>query len=264
MKIKQKQPRSYVLSRKMDAFFFEVYSFGKFIKRFFKELFLPPYEWKEIMRQCYAVGVKSLALITVTGFITGIVFTKQSRPSLSEFGATSWLPSLVSIAIIRALAPLVTGLITAGKVGSNIGAELGSMKVTEQIDAMEVSATNPFKFLVVTRIMATSFMVPLLMVYMAFVALLGAYVNVHGNEQTSVLSFIENGFHTISFLDIYSSFIKSIVFGFTIGIVGCYQGYNTTQGTQGVGKAANSSVVMAMFLIFIEEVIVVQIISYFR
>jgi phospholipid/cholesterol/gamma-HCH transport system permease protein len=227
-------------------------------------VFLPPYEFKEIIKQSYAVGVMSLPLITLTGFITGIVFTKQSRPSLSEFGATSWLPSLVAIAIIRALAPLVTGLITAGKVGSNIGAELGSMKVTEQIDAMEVSATNPFKFLVVTRVLATTCMVPLLMMYMALLALLGAFVNVHTNEQTSFISFIENGFHSINFIDIFSSVLKSIVFGFTIGIMGCYQGYNTSQGTQGVGRAANSSVVMSMFLIFIEEIVIVQITNWFR
>lgn len=264
MKLKQKQPRRYIISRKLDAFFADVYAFGQFIARFFRQLFLPPYEFKEIIRQCYNVGVQSLALITLTGFITGIVFTKQSRPSLSEFGAESWLPSLVTIAIIRALAPLVTGLITAGKVGSNIGAELGSMKVTEQIDAMEVSATNPFKFLVVTRVLATTYMVPLLMLYMAFVALLGAYVNVHTNEQTSFISFIENGFHSISFLDIYSSFLKSVLFGFTIGIVSAFQGYNTSQGTQGVGRAANMSVVLAMFLIFIEEIIVVQVINSFR
>ncbi|OQP45833.1 MlaE family ABC transporter permease [Niastella populi] len=264
MKLKQRQPRRYVLTKKLDAFFTDVYSFGQFIARFFRTVFLPPYEFKEIIKQSYAIGVKSLPLITLTGFITGIVFTKQSRPSLSEFGATSWLPSLVAIAIIRALAPLVTGLITAGKVGSNIGAELGSMKVTEQIDAMEVSATNPFRFLVVTRILSTTFMVPLLMLYMALLALLGAFVNVHANEQTSFVSFIENGFQTISFLDIFSSIFKSVIFGFTIGIVGCYQGYNTTQGTQGVGRAANSSVVMSMFLIFIEEIIIVQITNWFR
>lgn len=264
MSLKQKQRRRYVISGKVDAFFTEVYDFGQFISRFFKSVFLPPYEFKEIIRQSYSIGVKSLPLITLTGFITGIVFTKQSRPSLSDFGATSWLPSLVTIAIIRALAPLVTGLITAGKVGSNIGAELGSMKVTEQIDAMEVSATNPFKFLVTTRVLATTFMVPLLMLYMALLALMGAFVNVHTNEQTSFVSFIENGFHSISFLDVYSSVVKSIVFGFTIGIVGCYQGYTTSQGTQGVGRAANTSVVMAMFLIFIEEIVVVQIINWFR
>jgi phospholipid/cholesterol/gamma-HCH transport system permease protein len=203
-------------------------------------------------------------LITLTGFITGLVFTKQSRPSLSEFGASSWLPSLVAIAIIRALAPLVTALIAAGKVGSQIGAELGSMKVTEQIDAMEVSATNPFKYLVVSRVLATTIMIPMLMFYTGAVAMFGAYLNVHQNEMTSLITFFQQAFEKISFLDIFSSLIKSIAYGFTIGIVGCYKGYHASNGTEGVGKAANSSVVLSMFLIFVEEILIVQLTNSFR
>jgi phospholipid/cholesterol/gamma-HCH transport system permease protein len=264
MKVKQKQRRKFVVSKGLDDFFFDVYAMGQFIGRFWKEAIKPPYELKELVRQCYMVGYKSLPLITLTGFITGIVFTKQSRPSLAEFGATSWLPSLISIAVIRALAPLVTALICAGKVGSNIGAELGSMKVTEQIDAMEVSATNPFKFLVVTRVLATTTMIPILMLYMAIVALMGAFVNINANEMTSLTSFFESAFSTIRFLDFFASIGKSVIFGFTIGIIGCYQGYNTKQGTLGVGRAANASVVSAMFLIFVEEIIVVQVTSWFR
>src|SRR5688572_699595 len=113
-----KPPGKTVLTKKLDSFFLSIYNAFSFVARFFKEVWKPPYEGKEIIRQCYQVGYKSLALITLTGFITGLVFTKQSRPSLSEFGATSWLPSLVAIAMIRALAPLVTSLICAGKVGS--------------------------------------------------------------------------------------------------------------------------------------------------
>lgn len=264
MRAKQKRSRHYVLSRQLDQFFYEVYAVTKFAGRFFRELLLPPYEIRETIRQCYMVGYKSLVLVSVTSFVTGIVFTKQSRPSLAEFGATSWLPSLVAIAIIRALAPLVTALIAAGKVGSNIGAELGSMKVTEQIDALEVSAINPFKYLVVTRVLATTLMLPLLMIYMALIALLGAYLNVHANEQVSFVSFFDNAFRSITFLDIFSSVLKSLIFGFTIGIIASYNGFNTTRGTQGVGKAANTAVVAAMFLIFVEEMIVVQIINWFR
>ncbi len=259
-----RKPGEYFLTKKIDIFFIDLSSALQFILRFFKELFRPPYEIKEVIRQCYQVGYKSLFLITLTGFITGLVFTKQSRPSLAEFGAASWLPSLVAIAIIRALAPLVTALICAGKVGSNIGAELGSMKVTEQIDAMEVSAVNPFKFLVVSRVLATTLMVPMLMCYTGFVAMLGAYLNVHQNELTSFVSFFQAAFDKISFLDIFSSFIKSIVYGFTIGIVGCYKGYHASNGTEGVGKAANSSVVLSMFLIFIEEILIVQITNSYR
>ena len=171
--MKEANARNYVVSKKIDGFFLKVYNAFQFTMRFFREAVWPPFEFKEVIRQCHEVGYKSLPLISLTGFITGLVFTKQSRPSLSDFGATSWLPSLVAIAIVRALAPLVTALICAGKVGSNIGAELGSMKVTEQIDAMEVSAINPFKFLVVTRVMATTIMLPVLMMYAAFVGLMG-------------------------------------------------------------------------------------------
>jgi phospholipid/cholesterol/gamma-HCH transport system permease protein len=252
------------LTKKIDDFFIGLYSGFQFVIRFFKEVLKPPYEFKEIIKQCYEVGYKSLGLITLTGFITGLVFTKQSRPSLSEFGASSWLPSLVAIAIIRALAPLVTALIAAGKVGSQIGAELGSMKVTEQIDAMEVSATNPFKYLVVSRVLATTIMIPMLMFYTGAVAMFGAYLNVHQNEMTSLITFFQQAFEKISFLDIFSSLIKSIAYGFTIGIVGCYKGYHASNGTEGVGKAANSSVVLSMFLIFVEEILIVQLTNSFR
>ena len=256
--------RAVISFKKIRKAFADVFDVYHFIMRFFKEVFLPPYEFKEVIRQCYYIGYKSVALISLTGFITGIVFTKQSRPSLAEFGATSWLPSLIGIAIIRALAPLITALIAAGKIGSNIGAELGSMNVTEQIDAMEVSGTKPFKFLVVSRVVATTLMVPVLMMYNGLVGILGSFLNVYNNEMTSFRTFIANVFTQISFLDISASVIKSLVFGFTIGITGCYKGYNTTQGTQGVGRAANAAVVISMFLIFIEEMIIVQIINTIR
>jgi phospholipid/cholesterol/gamma-HCH transport system permease protein len=184
----------------LSAFLSGVYTVHSFVLRFFRELFRPPIEGKEVIRQCFQMGYKSLAIITLTGFITGIVFTKQSRPFLSEFGATSWLPFLISNAVIRALAPLITALIAAGKIGSNIGAELGSMNVTEQIDAMEVSGTNPFKFLVVSRVLATTCMLPILMLYAAFVGLLGAYLNVHQNELTSFRAFFSDAFAKITFL----------------------------------------------------------------
>lgn len=262
--MKVKSTQKYLLTKRIDNFFLEISSGFRFFLRFFAEVFKPPYEIKEIIKQCYEVGYKSLFLITLTGFITGLVFTKQSRPSLEEFGATSWIPSLVAIAIIRALAPLVTALICAGKVGSNMGAELGSMKVTEQIDAMEVSAINPFKFLVVSRVLATTLMIPLLMAYTGFVAMMGAYLNVHQNEMTSFVAFLTAAFDKISFLDIFASLIKAIVYGFTIGIVGCYKGYHAKNGTEGVGRAANSAVILSMFLIFIEEILIVQIVNSIR
>jgi len=256
--------RTSAVSTSLGEYFTGVYNAYQFIARFFRSTFRGPFEFREVVNQCYNVGWRSLPLVTLTGFVTGIVFTKQSRPSLADFGATSWLPSLIAIAIVRALAPLVTALISAGKVGSNIGAELGSMKVTEQIEAMEVSAVRPFNFLVVTRVLATSFMLPMLMLYFGFVAMIGSFINVHQNELTSFTTFTQDAFESITFLDIWSAVIKSVLYGFTIGIVGCYKGFNTTQGTEGVGRAANASVVLSMFLIFIEEVFVVQITNWMR
>lgn len=258
------EKKDHVISKKVDNFFTDLANVFRFMKRFFVEVFVPPYEFQEVLRQCYQIGVKSLPLLSLTGFIVGIVFTNQSRPSLSEFGAESWLPALVAIAIVRAMGPLVTALIAAGKVGSSIGAEIASMKVSEQIDAMEVSATNPFKFLVVTRVLAATFMIPLLVMYVDFVALLGAFINVNQNESVSITAFFVQVFDSLTFLDVYSSILKSLVFGFTIGIVGCYKGYNSSKGTEGVGKAANAAVVAAMFLIFIEELLALQIVNFIR
>lgn len=258
-----KKPR-YIISRGIDDYLIGVYNAYKFIVLFFKEVVKAPVHFRVIIDQCYEVGLKSLPLITLTGFVTGIVFTKQSRPSLEAFGAASWLPSLISIALVRALGSLVTALICAGKVGSSIGAELGSMRVSEQIEAMEVSAINPFKYLVVTRVVATTIAVPILSLYCGFVGLLGSFVNVHATETTSFANFFASGFGPINFNDLFTSVFKSIVFGFTIGIIGCYKGYNATQGTRGVGRAANEAVVLAMFLVFIEEIVIVQISNWIK
>jgi phospholipid/cholesterol/gamma-HCH transport system permease protein len=263
-KIDPNQSGGHPIKEKISQFFISIYDIHRFLFRFFKEACTPPFEFREVVRQCFEVGIKSASIITLTGFIVGIVFTKQSRSSLTEFGATSWLPSLIAIAIMRALAPLVTALIIAGKVGSHIGAELGSMKVTEQIDAMEVSSTNPFKFLVVTRIQATTLAVPILVVYMAFVGFLGAYLNVHSNESTSFTAFFQQAFMKITLYDIFSILVKSAIYGFTVGAVGCYIGYHAEQGTVGVGKSANKAVVVSMFLIFIEEMLIIQLLNYIK
>lgn len=256
--------KQFIFTKRLDEYFFGIYNAFLFVGKIFREGFKPPFHLREITNQCYEIGLRALPLITLTGFITGIVFTKQSRPSLEAFGATSWLPSLISIAVVRALGSLVTALICSGKVGSSIGAELGSMRVTEQIDAMEVSAINPFKYLVTTRVIATTVTIPVLALYCSFVGLMGSYVNIHGHEATSFISFFKRGFETITFLDVFTSVVKSVFFGFTIGAVGCYKGYHASKGTQGVGKAANEAVVVSMFLVFIEEVVIVQVSNWIR
>ncbi len=236
----------------------------RFIGRFFKEAFRPPFEGREIVKQFYSIGYKSVLLITFTSFLAGIVFTKQSQPSLASFGAESWLPSLVSQAIVRSLGPLITGLICAGKLASNIGAELGSMQVTEQIDAMEVSGTRPFSYLVVTRIIATTVMLPILVIYSDTVALLGSLIMVHSFNNTGFLLFVNEVSSVIKYLDIFSSLIKSALFGFAIGTIGCYAGYHAGNGTTGVGKAANTAVVVSMVFIFVIDLIMLQFLNLIR
>jgi phospholipid/cholesterol/gamma-HCH transport system permease protein len=157
-----------------NNFFTDVSDFFIFLSRTVKETFSSDFEFKEFLHQSFQIGYKSLPLISVTGFIMGLVLTIQARPSLVHFGAVSLLPGMVAVSLIREMGPVITALICAGKIGSGMGAELGSMKVTEQIDAMEVSSTNPMKFLVVTRVLAATLMIPVLVLYSDTLGLSGS------------------------------------------------------------------------------------------
>lgn len=237
----------------------ETGAISAFAIRFFKEGLRPRFEWSELFRQCYIIGYQSLPLVGITAAIMGLVLTVQSRPTLEEFGAESWLPAMVAISVVREIGPVITALICAGKIGSSIGAELGSMKVTEQIDAMEVSGTNPFKYLVVTRVMAATFMLPVLVVIADLLALYASYLGVNIKDVVSFKLYINQVFDSLEYSDFLPAFIKSYFFGFAIGIVGCYKGYHSRKGTEGVGQSANSAVVVASLLIFILDLIAVQV-----
>jgi len=260
-------PESYsetVSNSVFDRFFTEISSFTIFTIRFFKEVFKPPYEFNELMKQFFMIGYKSLGLVGITGFIIGLVLTIQSRPTLAKFGAVSWLPAMVAVSIIREIGPAVTALIFAGKVGSGIGAELASMTVTEQIDAMQVSDTNPFKYLVVTRVLSATLMLPVLVVYADAVGLLGAFAACNLKGNVSAYLFFSQVFQSLDFKDLLPAFIKTFFFGFAIGLIACYKGYDSSNGTEGVGKAANSAVVFGSLMVFIIDMIVVQITSLFQ
>lgn len=237
----------------------EVGGVARFTGRFFREWFRPRYEFREFLRQCYMIGYTSLPLVGITAFIMGLVLTIQSRPTLAEFGAESWLPAMVGVSIVREIGPVITALICAGKIGSSIGAELGSMKVTEQIDAMEVSGTNPFKYLAVTRILASTLMVPLLVVLADAIAFYGSYLGVNIKGVTSMHLFYSQVFAKLTYNDVIPSITKSFFFGFAIGVIGCYKGFYTQKGTEGVGISANSAVVVSSLLIFILDLLAVQI-----
>ena len=237
----------------------EVGNISAFTGKFFREGFKPRYEWSELFRQCYIIGYESLPLVGITAFIMGLVLTVQSRPTLEEFGAASYLPAMVAVSIVREIGPVITALICAGKIGSSIGAELGSMRVTEQIDAMEVSGTNPFKYLVVTRVIACTMMLPILAVLADGIGLYASYIGVNLKGIVSWNLYTTQVFETLTFSDVLPALVKTYFFGFAIGIIGCYKGYFSNKGTEGVGIAANSAVVVSSLMIFVIDLIAVQI-----
>lgn len=248
----------------LKNFLFETGSITTFSGRFFSQWFRPRYETAELLKQCYFIGYQSLALVGITAFIMGLVLTIQSRPTLVEFGAESMLPAMVSVSLVREIAPVITALICAGKIGSGIGAELGSMRVTEQIDAMEVSGTNPFKYLVVTRVFATMMMLPVLTSIGIAISLYGGYLGVNIKGVVSWQLYWKEVFDALAFGDVVPTLIKSVFFGLAIGLIGSYKGYTTSRGTEGVGQAANSAVVVSSLLVFIIDLIAVQITDLLR
>jgi phospholipid/cholesterol/gamma-HCH transport system permease protein len=244
---------------KTEVFLNETGAIARFTGWFFHEFLRPRFEVREFLRQCFLIGYKSLPLIGLTGFIMGLVLTMQLRPTLVAYGVEARLPDMVSLSIIREIGPVITALIFAGKIGSSIGAELGSMRVTEQIDAMEVSGTNPYKYLVVTRVWATTLMLPILTILSDAIGLYGGYLGINIRGVMSLDLYINEVLNTVVFSDVIPATIKTFFFGFAVGIIGCYKGYNSKKGTEGVGRSANSAVVLSSLLIFIIDLVVVQI-----
>lgn len=226
---------------------------------FFKQAFIPPYEIGEVKKHMDELGVKTLGIVSVTGFIIGLVLAMQSQPVMQRFGASDFLPGMVSLSVVRELGPVITALIFAGRVSSGIGAELGSMRVTEQIDAMEVSAVNPFKYLVVTRVIATTMILPVLTIYVIIIAILGGYLAIIITESMSFQYYQSAVVKAVEFGDFIPGVAKTFVFGYLVGIVGSYKGYTAEGGTEGVGRASTTSVVLSSLLILIFDMVLVKI-----
>lgn len=243
----------------ISLFLIEVANFFLFLSRTVRETFSRNFEFKEFLHQCFQIGYKSLPLISITGAIMGLVLTIQTRPILLDFGAVTLLPGMVAISLVREIGPVVTALICAGKIGSGMGAELGSMRVTEQIDAMEVSSTNPMRFLVVTRVLAATLMIPILVLYADAMGILGSWAGANIKGEVSFILFTSQAFGVFELIDFLPAVVKTFFFGAVIGLVGCYKGYNAGRGTESVGIAANSAVVLASLLVIIVDMIAVQI-----
>ena len=245
-------------------FLLEIGELGSFISTLGRNFLRHGINFQELSKQCYLIGNKSLPLIAATGFILGLVLSLQSGPTLAKFGAEALLPGMVSLSILREIGPVIVALIVAGKVGSGIGAELASMRVTEQLDAMEVSGTNPMRFVVMTRVLAVTFMLPVLVIFADTLALVGSYISASALYSISLELYVQKAFDVIHMIDFIPTVIKTIVFGFAIGIIGSYKGYNARKGTEGVGEAANSAVVISSLSIFIIDLLAVQITQLLR
>jgi phospholipid/cholesterol/gamma-HCH transport system permease protein len=227
------------------------------------DAFRPPYETGEVFRHVYQFGLRSMPLILTSGFAIGVVLSMHTRATLARFGAEAMIPAGLAVALVRETGPLTAGLLVSGRVGAGIGAEIGAMRVTEQIDALEANAVDAFKFLAVTRVIACMIAMPLLTTMMNFAGIVGGYVAEAAVSGMSWQLYFERSFLYLGFSDLIPATVKTVVFGYLIAVVASYLGFTTTRGTEGVGEASTRSVVMASILIILSDVILVKIIFFF-
>jgi phospholipid/cholesterol/gamma-HCH transport system permease protein len=244
--------------------FFEWFGeLGSFCARVTRAMFGSPWEGRELVRQMDAIGSKSFPLVALAGAATGVVLSLQTRDSLIRFGAKAMLPAVIAFSILKESGPVITALIVSGRVGAGIGAELGSMRVTEQIDAMEVSAVNPYKFLASTRVLACLLMLPLLTLTADASGILLGWISSTLAQPITLQLFLHRGLQSARLSDFLPPTFKTAVFGLIIGFVSCFQGMRTQGGTAGVGRAATSSVVLSSLFIIVADVILVRLIQVF-
>jgi phospholipid/cholesterol/gamma-HCH transport system permease protein len=236
---------------------------GRFTVDLVSVALAPPYEGKELLRQMDEIGSKSMPLVALAGCAIGVVLSLQLRDNLAQFGAKAMLPSVIVMSLIKESGPIITALIVSGRVSAGIGAELGSMRVTEQIDAMEASAVDPLKFLVATRVLACILMLPLLTAVADFCGIVAGWLTTTLVEPITFTYFLNNGLAQSDFGDLLPSTLKTMVFGFLIGLIGCFQGMRAKGGTQGVGRASTSAVVLASLFVILADVVLVRLIITF-
>ena len=227
-----------------------------------REIFVPPFELRETLRQIYELGFRSAPLIGVSGLAVGVVLSMHTRASLERFGAESLIPSGLAIAMVRETGPLTAALLLSGRIGAGIGAELGAMRVTEQIDALEASAVDAFRYLVVTRVIACIIALPLLTTLMNFAGMLGGFIAETAVTGMSMQLYFHRAFSLIDFADYVPATLKTMVFGFIIATISSYLGFTTESGTEGVGRASTRAVVLSSMVIIVSNVILVRLIFF--
>lgn len=227
-----------------------------------RSLWTPPYEFGETLRQLYELGWKSAPLIAVSGVAVGVVLSMHTRASLERFGAESMIPAGLAIALVRETGPLTAGLLLSGRIGAGIGAELGAMRVTEQIDALEASAVDAFRYLVVTRVIACVIALPILTTLMNFAGMFGGFVAERAATGMPFHLYLNRAFSLIDMTDYVPATAKTMVFGFIIATTASYLGFNTESGTEGVGRASTRAVVLSSILIIVSNVLLVRLIFF--
>lgn len=233
-----------------------------FAWRALRESLIPPFEFRETVRQIYELGLRSAPLIAVSGMAVGVVLSMHTRASLERFGAESMIPAGLAIALVRETGPLTAGLLLSGRIGAGIGAELGAMKVTEQIDALEATAIDSFRYLVVTRVIACVVALPLLTTLMNFAGMLGGYIAETAATGMSLRLYFTRAFSLIDLVDYVPATIKTMVFGFIIATISAFLGFRTESGTEGVGRASTRAVVLSSVGIIVANVILVRLIFF--
>lgn len=245
--------RSWSLPGPFERFFIQVGRLFQMLGRIFAWTPRPPYDWRELFRQMVRVGFDSIPVVFLTTLFTGMVMALQTFTTLRRFNAESFVGSLVALSMVRELTAVLSGLIVAGRAGSAMGAELGTMRVTEQIDALEVMATDPVHYLVVPRVWATTIMLPLLVALGNGVGIVGGYLVSVVMMKANPVAYWENTFQFMDMRDLMSGLIKAGVFGFLLAAIGCQQGFYTTGGAEGVGRATTRAVVLASIAILIAD-----------
>ena len=236
--------------------------FSTFAGRAVRGSVTPPLEFRETVRQLYELGLRSVPLITASGLAVGVVLSMHTRASLERFGAESMIPAGLAIALVRETGPLTAGLLLSGRLGAGIGAELGAMRVTEQIDALEASAVDAFRYLVVTRVIACVIALPILTTLMNFAGMLGGFISETAATGMSLSLYFDRAFSLVNMTDYVPATLKTMVFGFIIATVSSFLGFTTTSGTEGVGRASTRAVVFSSILIIVSNVVLVQLIFF--
>jgi phospholipid/cholesterol/gamma-HCH transport system permease protein len=249
----------FVLFKQLNVFFIGLYDYVVFIGITMKAFFKRPFYFKEIVEQLFQIGYRSLSIVTLTGMFTGMVMAFQTGMEMSRFGAKAYIGSVVALSLVRELGPVLTALVVAGRVGAGITAELGSMQVTDQIDAMRAMAIDPYKKLVVTRIIALLIMLPILVAVADVVGLFGGLVIAVTNLNVGLELYKSTVLSALLFEDLVSGFVKPLVFAFLIGSIGCFLGMRTSGGTKGVGSSTTMSVVISSIFIFILDFVMTKI-----